>query len=150
MAGPLPNKRLQQANPTRRFLLLSALGALVPFIGRVRAQRLAPADFLPEMNEAVEPLRIIGNIYYVGTNGVSSFLIATSRGHILLDSGFNQSVPIIRRSITRLGFRFEDIRLLLSSSRSLRSCRGPRANSGADRSTDCCERARRGRHRTWR
>ena len=41
------------------------------------------------MNQAVEPVHLIGNIYYVGTNGVSSFLIVTTDGHILLDSGFN-------------------------------------------------------------
>jgi metallo-beta-lactamase class B len=67
------------------------------------------------MNQPVAPVHIIGNIYYVGTNGVSSFLIVTSAGHILIDSGFNQSVPLIRNSVTELGFRFEDIRILLSS-----------------------------------
>ena len=79
------------------------------------AQRLRPDDFLPEMNQPIEPLRIIDNIYYVGTNGVSSFLIATRDGDILLDSGFNQSVPLIRKSVETLGFRFEDIRILLST-----------------------------------
>ena len=67
------------------------------------------------MNQRVEPAHIIANIYYVGTNGVSSFLIVTPAGHILIDSGFNQSVPIIRENVTQLGFRFEDIRMLLSS-----------------------------------
>lgn len=77
--------------------------------------RLQPEDFLPEMNQPVAPVQLVGNIYFVGTNGVSSFLIVTPDGHVLLDSGFNQSVPLIRDSITSLGFRFEDIRLLLSS-----------------------------------
>ena len=79
------------------------------------SQRLRPEDFLPDMNQPVPPARIIGNIYYVGTNGVSSFLIVTPSGHILLDSGFNQSVPLIRDSITKVGYRFEDIRILLST-----------------------------------
>lgn len=78
-------------------------------------QRLNPVDYLPDMNQPVEPVHIIGNVYYVGTNGVSSFLIVTPEGHILLDSGFNQSVPLIRKSIGALGFRFEDIRILLST-----------------------------------
>jgi metallo-beta-lactamase class B len=78
-------------------------------------QQLRTDDFLPEMNQPVEPAHIIDNIYYVGTNGVSSFLIVTPKGHILLDSGFNQSVPLIRNSVVTLGFRFEDIRILLSS-----------------------------------
>ena len=78
-------------------------------------QQLRTEDFLPEMNQPVEPAHVIGNIYYVGTNGVSSFLVVTPKGHILLDSGFNQSVPLIRNSVVTLGFRFEDIRILLSS-----------------------------------
>ena len=84
-------------------------------MGGAAQQRLNPVDFLPDMNQPVEPLHIIGNVYYVGTNGVSSFLIVTPEGHILLDSGFNQSVPLIRKSIGSLGFRFEDIRILLST-----------------------------------
>jgi metallo-beta-lactamase class B len=67
------------------------------------------------MNQPVPPAHIIGNIYYVGTNAVSSFLIVTPDGSILIDSGFNQSVPLIRDSITKLGFRFDDIRVLLST-----------------------------------
>ena len=98
-----------------RFTLLSALILSGTSCVGVESQRLKPEDFLPEMNQAVAPVQIIGNIYYVGTNGVSSFLIVTPAGHILIDSGFNQSVPLIRNSVTELGFRFEDIRILLSS-----------------------------------
>ena len=91
-------------------LILSGISCVA-----VESQRLKPEDFLPEMNQPVAPVQIIGNIYYVGTNGVSSFLVVTSAGHILLDSGFNQSVPLIRADVTKLGFRFKDIRILLSS-----------------------------------
>ncbi len=98
----------------RRALLTALILSGISCVG-VESQRLKPEDFLPEMNQPVAPVQIIGNIYYVGTNGVSSFLIVTSAGHILLDSGFNQSVPLIRDSVTKLGFRFEDIRILLSS-----------------------------------
>ena len=96
-------------------VIVSALIVTAQSCTRVASQRLKPEDFLPEMNQPVAPVRIIGNVYYVGTNGVSSFLITTPFGHILLDSGFNQSVPLIRDSVTTLGFRFEDIRTLLSS-----------------------------------
>lgn len=92
-----------------------ALFAIVPWMLADSPQRLRPDEFLPEMNQPIEPVRIINNIYYVGTNGVSSFLIVTRDGHILLDSGFNQSVPLIRRNIGAVGFRYEDIRVLLSS-----------------------------------
>ena len=48
------------------------------------------------MNAPVKPYRVIGNIYYVGAADVSSFLITTSNGHILLDSGFLETIPQIK------------------------------------------------------
>ena len=59
--------------------------------------------------------RIIGNIYYVGTNTLSSFLIATPQGHILIDSTYERNVPTIEKSVTQLGFRFSDIKVLLGN-----------------------------------
>jgi metallo-beta-lactamase class B len=67
------------------------------------------------MNRPFEPCRVIGNIYYVGASDVSSFLIVTPRGHILIDSGFGTTVPLIREAVRKLGFRFEDIKILLNS-----------------------------------
>ena len=64
---------------------------------------------------SIPPRRIIGNIYYVGLNGVSSFLITTTNGHFLIDSCFEDSVPQICRNVEKLGFRVSDIKLLLSS-----------------------------------
>jgi metallo-beta-lactamase class B len=66
-------------------------------------------------NHAFPPYRVIGNIYYVGTNEIAQFLITTPAGHILLDSGFEESVPRLRDNVRTLGFRFEDIKILLSS-----------------------------------
>jgi metallo-beta-lactamase class B len=67
------------------------------------------------MNEPVKPYRVIGNIYYVGASEVSSFLITTPNGHILLDSGFLETVPQIKQNIAQLGFRLEDVKILLHS-----------------------------------
>lgn len=66
-------------------------------------------------NQPVTPFRIVGDVYYVGAAEVSSFLITTSQGHILLDSGFLETVPQIKENVARLGFRFEDIKILLNS-----------------------------------
>jgi metallo-beta-lactamase class B len=66
-------------------------------------------------NQPVEPYRIIGNIYYVGASDITSFLIATPAGHILLDSGFEETVPIIRGNMKKLGFRLEDVKILINS-----------------------------------
>jgi metallo-beta-lactamase class B len=63
----------------------------------------------------VPPRHLVGNIYYVGAIGVSSFLITTPKGHILLDTGFDDTVPIIQRGVEQLGFRMSDIKIILSS-----------------------------------
>src|SRR5260221_5844263 len=64
---------------------------------------------------AFPPHRIIGNIYYVGTNTLSSFLISTPQGHILIDSPYERNVPTIEKSVTQLGFKFSDIKILLGN-----------------------------------
>jgi metallo-beta-lactamase class B len=63
----------------------------------------------------VPPRHLLANIYYVGATGVSSYLITTPEGHILLDTGFDDTVPIIRRSVEQLGFKLTDIKFILSS-----------------------------------
>ena len=62
-----------------------------------------------------DPFRIASNVYYVGASGVSSFLITTREGHMLIDTGFEETVGVIRTNMARLGFRIEDVKLLLSS-----------------------------------
>lgn len=66
-------------------------------------------------NQPVEPFRITGNLYYVGANEITSYLITSKEGHILLDGGFVETVPIILANIRKLGFRPEDVKILLSS-----------------------------------
>ena len=66
-------------------------------------------------NRPMEPFRIVGNIYYVGASDVSAFLITTPEGHILLDTGFLETAPLVESNVKKLGFRMDDIRLLLAS-----------------------------------
>jgi metallo-beta-lactamase class B len=73
------------------------------------------ADERRAWNRPVKPFRIVGNIYYVGVAGVTSFLITTPAGHILLDSGLPETVPLIQESIKQLGFKLEDVKILLNS-----------------------------------
>ena len=70
---------------------------------------------LKSMNGPFEPFRIIANIHYVGASDVSSFLITTRDGHILIDSGFEATVPAVRAGVRKLGYRFEDIKIVLNS-----------------------------------
>ncbi|HZF39383.1 MAG TPA: subclass B3 metallo-beta-lactamase [Blastocatellia bacterium] len=66
-------------------------------------------------NQPVKPYRIIGDIWYVGASGVTSFLITTSKGHILLDSGFSETAPLIKQNVAQLGFKLIDIKILINS-----------------------------------
>ena len=66
-------------------------------------------------NQPIEPFHIIGNIYYVGASDITSFLIISPCGHILLDGGLPETAPMIRDNIRKLGFRVEDVKYLLNS-----------------------------------
>jgi metallo-beta-lactamase class B len=68
-----------------------------------------------QQNKQFPPHKIIGNVYYVGTESLSSFLITTPQGHFLINSIFERNVPTIQDSVKKLGFRFEDIKILLGS-----------------------------------
>ena len=70
------------------------------------------------------PYRIIGNLYYVGSKGLASYLITTPEGHILINSSMDSSVPLIRDSVEKLGFRFGDIKILLISHAHWDHCAG--------------------------
>jgi metallo-beta-lactamase class B len=61
------------------------------------------------------PFRVFGNTYYVGTAGLSSILITSPQGHVLIDGALPASAPHIEASIRALGFRVEDVKLILNS-----------------------------------
>ena len=66
-----------------------------------------------EWNRPMAPFRVIGNVYSVGTAGIASYLVTSARGHILIDGAMRASVPQIVANIRALGFRPEDVRVLL-------------------------------------
>lgn len=68
-----------------------------------------------QQNNQFPPHKIIGNVYYVGTESLSSFLVTTPEGHILINSIYERNIPTIQDSVRKLGFRFEDIKILLGS-----------------------------------
>ena len=73
----------------------------------------------PQQNPAwtayEKPFRLAGPIYYVGTAELAAFLIHTPQGHILIDGGIPSTAPTIEKSIRELGFKPEDIRILLTT-----------------------------------
>ncbi len=58
---------------------------------------------------------VIGNVYHVGSKDLASYLITTPEGHILINSGFERTVPLIQKSVESLGFPMSDIKILLAS-----------------------------------
>jgi metallo-beta-lactamase class B len=69
----------------------------------------------PVWNMPQAPFKIYGNTYYVGTRGLGSVLITSASGHILIDGALPESVPQIVSSVRSLGFRVEDIKLIVNS-----------------------------------
>jgi metallo-beta-lactamase class B len=69
----------------------------------------------PDWTTPHAPFRVIGNVYYVGSKDLASYLVTTSQGLILINSSLTTSVPLIRKSVETLGFHFNDVKILLIS-----------------------------------
>jgi len=88
----------------------------------VRGQTYTPRAILarnmgtPEdQTTAFPPHKIIGNIYYVGTRTLTSFLVTTPQGAILINTTYERNVPVIQKSVEQLGFKFSDIKIVLGN-----------------------------------
>lgn len=66
-------------------------------------------------NDPLEPFKIADNVYYVGASDLTSYLITTPKGHILIDGGSAETAAHIKRNIVTLGFKLEDIKIILNS-----------------------------------
>jgi metallo-beta-lactamase class B len=73
------------------------------------------AQVNPDWTTNHEPFRIAGNLYYVGSKDLASYLITTPQGDILINSNLASSPQQIRKNVEALGFRFSDIKILLIS-----------------------------------
>jgi metallo-beta-lactamase class B len=108
---------MNSAASNNRVISVSGLALLLAMTiatGCGRQQAGVPL-YMRSWNQPSEPFRVAGNVFFVGTSGMGVYLITSSAGHILLDSAFEASVPIIADGVRRLGFRFEDIKILLAS-----------------------------------
>ena len=97
--------------------LTAALCALALFATGAQAQTLKDflATVMQKWTAPFEPFQLIGNIYYVGTEGIAVYVIKTSQGLILMDTAMPQSTGTIKDSITKLGFKVADIKIILNS-----------------------------------
>ena len=75
----------------------------------------APAQGPADWHEPFPAHKIVGNVYYVGSKDLATYLITTPAGHILINSGFERTVPLIQRSVESLGFKMADVKILLAS-----------------------------------
>jgi metallo-beta-lactamase class B len=94
------------------------------FADRRDAGQEAIRETLEERSLPFEPRKIIGNVYYVGTNLISSFLIVTPAGNILLDTGHIQMLPQVTANMEKLGFKPQDVKILLNSHAHFDHCGG--------------------------
>lgn len=98
-------------------MLLFAAAILMALPRRAAAQG-------SDWTEPFPPFRVVGNLYYVGSKGLANYLITTPTGHILINSDMEANVPLIRASMKELGFRFEDVKILLISHAHFDHCGG--------------------------
>jgi metallo-beta-lactamase class B len=97
-------------------ILRIAAAALLLVVGSMRAQQPEPACSMCKVwNQPQTPFRIYGNTYYVGTHGLTSVLIVSDQGDVLIDGALRESAPLIAANIKALGFRLEDVKLIVNS-----------------------------------
>jgi len=97
--------------------IVVALVALLSVAGAVQAQTVK--DLLETLkvkwNTPTEPFKMIGNVYYVGTDGLASYLITSPQGHILVDTVMPEATSQIKANIEKLGFKVTDIKYLVNT-----------------------------------
>lgn len=86
------------------------------FVRTLIALPLVTVAMLPAVGDEPFPAhRVMGNVYYVGSKALATYLIATPEGHALINSSFEETVPLIRTSVESLGFKLRDVKLILAS-----------------------------------
>lgn len=109
--------RTRKHLPSTKHALTLAI-FLLAFAALASGQSGAPAsscDACPEWNKPQQPFRVYGNTYYVGPHGLTSILLTSKAGHVLIDGALPESVPQVVANIRALGFRIEDVKLIVNS-----------------------------------
>jgi metallo-beta-lactamase class B len=95
-------------------IVLSVLLLLTMCVG-VSAQTAPEQTNGTDYLTAFPAHHVVANIYFVGTKGMAVYLVTTPQGHILINAGVEDSVPLIQQSVEQLGFKFSDVKILLIS-----------------------------------
>jgi metallo-beta-lactamase class B len=88
--------------------------SLLSFVSCVESASIG-CTYCEAWNKDQAPFQVFGNTYFVGTHGLSSVLVTSPEGHVLIDGALPQSAPLIARHIQQLGFKISDVKLILSS-----------------------------------
>jgi metallo-beta-lactamase class B len=97
----------------RNIMLIASLSLACSSVQAQKVQE--PAATNAEWSKPYQPFRIAGNLYYVGTYDLACYLITTSQGNILINTGLAASAEQIKKNIENLGFRFSDTKILLTT-----------------------------------
>jgi metallo-beta-lactamase class B len=99
------------------FLIVSTAAMLLAVASGAQAQGAYPnpPNANPAYSKPMQPVKILNNLYYVGTHDLGVYLITTSAGHILINTGVNDSAPAIRSNVEAVGFKLSDVKLLLAT-----------------------------------
>jgi len=105
----------------RALLAATAISVAAACVCPASAQQPPPSlkEVLEQLklkwNKPTEPFRIIGNVHYVGTDGLASYLITGPQGHVLVDTGLIEANPQIKANIAKLGFKLSDVKILINT-----------------------------------
>src|SRR5688572_11149405 len=98
------------ASATLRGFVLVAAFAIAPIGAHAQSQEDRTQDRV-----AFPAHKIIGNLHYVGTGTLNSYLFTTPEGHILINTNFEETVPLLKEAVEKLGFKMTDIKIILGS-----------------------------------
>ena len=117
-------KNLSNHKATKALIATIFLLCLCALVVNFGVAYRAPAPVQNDWTEPFPAFRIAGNLYYVGSKGLASYLVTTPEGHILINSNLEANVPMIRTSVESLGLKFSDIKILLISHAHWDHCAG--------------------------
>src|SRR4051812_18907383 len=100
-----------------RFPSIAALTLAVaaPAMAQSPTPRSVACPSCAEWNAPQQPFKVFGNTYWVGTHGLGAILVTSPQGHVLIDGALPESAPVILANVRALGFRVEDVKLILNS-----------------------------------
>lgn len=94
---------------------MSRWAAGLVLVGLPAAATAQVNDTFRSWNRPADPYRVVGPVHSVGANEITAFLITTPEGHVVINTGFAETAPIIEANVRKLGFRLEDVKLILAS-----------------------------------